>query len=119
MSEPLKIYEFIDNLFSPEELMAFENITFNSVDIAELQKTGNVVVITKELENGYTQKTYDYESFDGKVAFTKICSYPKVDSKKIELQRLSELIDTSVKREDYESAAKHAAERNALLGVTK
>ena len=111
--------EFIDNLFSPEELIAFENVTPSTADIAALRKTGNVTVMTRK-DNGMIIETISYVSFDEKVSFTKVQSYYEKDEKAETIQKLTELIQVAISREDYESAAKYNKEKLLILaGNTK
>jgi protein-arginine kinase activator protein McsA len=113
----MDIIEFVDNIFSQEELIAFSNITPNSVDVENLKKTGSVTIITKR-EDDRIIETIEYQSFNGKVNFTK-CKIRLIDEEvKNKITELNEIIHTCVQREDYEAAANYAKQRDALLTET-
>lgn len=109
-----EIRESIDDLFTPEELAIYDNVTPSAIDIEALKKTGNITV-AKQRENGMIIETINYTSFDGKVAFTKVQSYYERDELQEKVNQLNELTDAAVKREDYESAAKFTNEKKSLI----
>lgn len=107
------IDSIIDNLFTTEELKAFENITQNAVDVEKLKKEGNVEQTSQEVD-GIVTETLNFISNDGKTKFNRTYSYYKENKKEKQIAELQSLIQIAVNREDYETAAKLKKQMNEL-----
>lgn len=101
-------FDYLGDLFSPEELNAYQHVFPDGVNIAALQKLGNVEVVESEKDDVIT-KTITFESFDGQTTFVKEKSYYKykIGEERIkELRRLMFLAADEDTVDGYKRAAK-------------
>lgn len=117
MTEKNEFEQLADNLFSKEELMALDHLSFNEVDIEELKKTGDVTVSKAMQKDGTVREIVDYKSFDKKVSFSKTIMYRDTETHKI--NSLNELMQVAIESENYEEAAVCKAKIEALTNTTK
>lgn len=109
----------LEDLFSEGEREMLLQVTENSIDVEELEKTGKVKIEFKEEEGDFITKIVHYESFDGNRTLTKEVTFPKNEMDEFRLKELEELKAKAIEEEKYEKASKFKEEEDAIVSRKK
>lgn len=110
-------FDYLGDLFTADELAAYQHVFPDGINIEALQKLGNVEVTEAEKDDVIT-KTITFTSFDGVTNFVKVKSYYKykIGEERIkELRRLMFLAAGEDSVDGYQRAAKIKKQIEALL----
>lgn len=103
-----------DDIFSKQELETYDHIYSGTMDVEALKKTG-VVDITKTTDRGLVSEVLTYNSFDGKVSFSRTKSYYEAHESYEKIKTINQLIKNAIEKENYEKALLLKQEKESLL----